>query len=132
MQNKAGHPLKFKSLKSLQVRINAYFRKCDKRTREVIDKNGNTYQVSSPEPYTVSGLAYHLGTNRQTLINYGNKEKYIDTIRSAKARIESDVERRLLEGQAAGPIFSLKNNFNWKDKSELETTNEIKIISDTH
>jgi len=101
--------MKFKSVKALQEQIDAYFDTCTDEKR----------------PFTMSGLAYALGVNRSTLLNYKQKpgyEKYFDTIKKAKARVENHVEEILLNGRApAGAIFNLKNNFDdWKDKTEFE------------
>lgn len=102
----SGRPLKYKNAKLLQDDIEKYFAKCDEQSK----------------PYTVSGLAYALGTNRQTLINYGEKEDFIDTIKAAKAKIEAYNEELLYSKDVptVGVIFNLKNNYNWKDKQEIE------------
>ena len=101
-----GRPLKYKNVKAIQKDIDMYFDECDKDGR----------------PYTVSGLAFALGTNRQTLINYEEKEEFFDTIKNAKARIEMYNEELLYDKNAptAGVIFNLKNNYGWKDKQEIE------------
>ena len=65
-----GRPMKYKSVKAMQNDIDNYFKECD----------------ASGRPYTVSGLAYALGTNRQTLLNYEENEEFFDTIKRAKAR----------------------------------------------
>lgn len=101
-----GRPLKYKSAKTMQTDIDKYFKECDRDGR----------------PYTVSGLAYALGTNRQTLLNYEEKDEFVDTIKRAKARIELYNEELLYSKDAptAGVIFNLKNNYGWKDKQEIE------------
>lgn len=101
-----GRPLKYTSVEDMQKDIDKYFAECD--------ENG--------KPYTVSGLAYALGTNRQTLINYEEKEGFFDTIKSAKAKIELFNEEMLYNKDVSttGVIFNLKNNYGWKDKQEIE------------
>lgn len=100
-----GRPLKFKSVEELQDKIDKYFTMCD-------DKD---------KPYTISGLAVALDTSRQTLINYEDKEQYFDTIKRAKQKIEAYAEELLCKGgNAAGVIFSLKNNYKWVDKQEIQ------------
>ena len=101
-----GRPLKYKSVEDMQRDIDKYFEECDEKGK----------------PYTVSGLAYALGTNRQTLINYESKEEFFDTIKAAKARIELFNEELLYSKEAptVGVIFNLKNNYGWKDKQEIE------------
>ena len=110
-----GRPLKYKSVEELEKAIEQYFVECDERQK----------------PYTVSGLAYALGTNRQTLINYENKDDFVDTIKSAKAKIERFNEEMLYNKDVSttGVIFNLKNNYGWKDKQEIEAdiNNDISI-----
>ena len=121
-KNKVGHPLKFKSVEELQKKIMEYFEWCDKTVlRRVLNKSGQTISETT-KPYSITGLAFYLGTNRQTLINYEEKENYFDTIKNAKARIEASYEERALinESNAVMSIFTLKNNFDWKDKQEFD------------
>ena len=101
-----GRPMKYKSVKAMQSDIDDYFKECDESGR----------------PYTVSGLAYALGTNRQTLLNYEEKEEFFDTIKRAKAKIELFNEELLYNKDVSttGVIFNLKNNYGWKDKQEIE------------
>lgn len=120
-----GRPLKFKSAKEMQGKIQAYFDQCDNRTETVVNKNGEVVQVPNPRPYTISGLAYFLGTNRQTLINYEDRDEYFEIIKSAKAKIEAFVEESLWTPKiATGVMFNLKNNFGWEDKTSVQTTGE--------
>lgn len=112
---KGGQPMKFQSVEELQEQIDQFFNECKESKR----------------PYTITGLALALDTNRQTLMNYEKEpgyEWFFDTIKKAKARVENYVEERLFGNQVAGPIFNLKNNFkNWKDKTETENTGEMTI-----
>lgn len=123
-KNKVGRPLKFKSVEELENRIKGYFKECDRwRPVQVVFKwEVNT--VMKQIPYTITGLASFLWTNRQTLINYEEKEEYFDTIKRAKEKVERDMEERAMmwENNATMSIFSLKNNFDWKDKSEVDET----------
>lgn len=126
----AGRPLKFKSAEVLEKTIQAYFDYCDNHTKEVQLKNKVKIEPD-PLPYTVTGLAAYLGCDRDTLLNYQDKEEFFGTIKSAKTKIEANLEERALMNRcnAVVAIFSLKNNFNWKDKTEVEHTGEqlIKI-----
>ena len=68
---KNGRPLAFKSPKELEIKIQDYFDWCDNAYKQVVDKEtGEEKLVSAPKPYTMSGLAYALGVDRMTLINY--------------------------------------------------------------
>ena len=113
-----GRPLKYNSVEDMQKDIDEYFTKCDVEKR----------------PYTVSGLAYALGTNRQTLLNYEEKEQFFDTIKGAKAKIELFNEEMLYNKDVSttGVIFNLKNNYGWKDKQEIEAevNSDVKIKID--
>jgi predicted transcriptional regulator len=90
----------------MQEDINKYFAECDEKGK----------------PYTVSGLAYALGTTRRTLLDYEEKDEYTHTIKSAKAKIERFNEEMLYSKDVSttGVIFNLKNNYGWKDKQEIE------------
>jgi hypothetical protein len=128
--SKGGKPLKFKTVKELQDKIEEYFDNCDNRLVHGYDnKTNEQFAYISPEPYTMSGLAYALDLSRQGLLNYKHRGEYLDTIKKARRRVQTDVERRLMEGKATvGAIFNLKNNFGWKDKKETDITSGGKPI----
>jgi len=88
-------PLKFKSVKELQKKIDAYFKACDQNKRVYVLKDGKTIQIPDPKPYTITGLALALDTTRETLCDYGEKDGYSDTIRRAKLRCENYAEESL-------------------------------------
>lgn len=129
-ENKGGRPLKYKSVKKMQQAIDEYFNSCE--SRPLLDENGNvlTDKKGNPvftpgRPPTVTGLALALGfTNRQSLLNYEEKEEFFDTITRAKTRIEMYAEERLFDKDGAnGAKFSLANNFKgWKERAKIETT----------
>ena len=101
---------KFTSVKGLQEKISAYFTDCD----------------INQKPYTICGLALSLNCSRQTLLNYEEKNEYLDTIREAKQRCELYAEESLWTPKiAAGVIFNMTNNYKWKDKSEIEIAGVI-------
>jgi len=110
----AGKPPAFKSKEELQERIDAYF---DKDTGDAWVEDGDK-KIYSP---TVSGLAYHLDITTETLRSYGTDDEYSATVKRAKQKIEMALERRLGGTACAGTIFNLKNNFRWKDKTEVDT-----------
>lgn len=113
--SEGGRPLKYDSVEKMQKDIDKYFEECDEKK----------------EPYTVSGLAYALDTNRTTLLNYEEREEFFNTIKKAKAKIEAFNERMLYSKDVptVGVIFNLKNNYNWKDKQEIEAdiNNDVTI-----
>jgi len=139
----AGRPLKFKSVKELQEKIVAYFAECDPHVEDVTewveardkegkllkDDNGMNYLVevhhkvmTKQIPYTITGLALALDTSRETLLEYEEREEFVDTIKKAKDRCHNYVENSLLTSNPTGAIFNLKNNYGWRDKTEQDLT----------
>lgn len=128
-----ARPLLFKTVSELQSKIDAYFESCFDN-QEIKDKKGNTtgYIKTQIRPYTVSGLAVALDTSRQTLINYEEKADYFDTVKKAKDIIENWTEEQLYRStQVTGVIFNLKNNYDWKDKTETDITSLGERINTT-
>ena len=107
--------LKYKDEKELQKDIDKYFQDCD--------ANG--------KPYTMTGLALALGIDRTTLINYGKRELFSTLVKTAKSRVEQQLEESLYRlGNNSGVIFNLKNNYGWKDTVEVGTKEEDGILKD--
>ena len=103
----AGRPPKFNTPEEMQEAIDAFYK----------ESQDNEW------PLTISGLALALGMTTESLRRYSEKDGFSATVKTAKAKVEADVERRLLSGGAAtGAIFWLKNNANWKDKTEQDHT----------
>lgn len=141
-------PLKFQSIEELQKKIDEYFESCfeyqwideiarDKKWNLKFDENWRNIQIPKKIKVmikipTVTGLAVALKTSRQTLINYESNENFFDTIKGAKNYIESLIEQWALmnELNSTSAIFNLKNNFDWKDKSEVDVTQKT-IISES-
>ena len=73
---------------------------------------------------TTSDLAKEAGQIRKdrmkAVIDYSEKDEFLDTVKEAKTKIESVLEQRLFHNSPTGVIFNLKNNYNWKDKTELD------------
>ena len=124
-KNKVGRPLKYKTNDELKTKIDEYFNNCYITKK---DKKGIEYKENI-RPLTILGMCLYLDISRETLREYMDKEDFVDTIKKAKMRIESYAEDYLFESKnPAGVIFNLKNNFNWKDKQEIETTNKTIIV----
>lgn len=97
-----------------------------KKLQEAIDKFFDQ-RIKDKEPLTITWLALALGfTSRRALLNYEKVEwyeKYFHTIKKAKLFIEDYNEKTLYKwGNTVWVIFNLKNNFNRKDKQEVEQT----------
>lgn len=119
---KSGRPLKFRTPEELEEKIEGYFKWAEENKKHI----------------TVTGLAWYLDTNRQTLINYQDencelfktvedsvKRAFFDAIKRAKARIEMEYEESLYHKESVvGGIFTLKNNYGYVDKQEIEQTNK--------
>lgn len=119
----AGRPPLYTSEEELTPLIEEYFTFCDNRIQQVYSKKRDeVIDIINPEPYTMSGLAYYLGMDRDTLLRYSKQEEFYGTIKRAKDKVHHDVERRLMDGAGVGAIFSLKNNFEWRDKTETDVT----------
>lgn len=127
-ENKVGRPPMYKTKEEIQEKIDAYFKECegkpllDKEGNPMIDKYGNIILIGV-RPLTITGLALALGFNgRQSLLNYQEKEEFMDTIMRAKAKVEQYAEERLFDKDGAnGAKFSLANNFEgWKEKQSIE------------
>lgn len=117
ISNKSGRPLKFKSPEELQAKIDAYYEWAKENKKHI----------------TITGLAWFLDTNRQTLLRYEEddsellksvsedvRQAFRDTVKRAKARIEMEYEESLYnKNSAVGAIFTLKNNYNYVDKQEV-------------
>lgn len=111
----AGRPLKFKSLKELNEKIDDYF------------------NTTSIEQWTITGLALALDTDRKTLLEYEKEEKsslseeenkqFSNAIKKAKLMVENSYEIDLKKSGRPGTIFALKN-FEWKDKTEVDNTHK--------
>ena len=100
----AGRPLKFQSVEELNNKIDDYFAKCKK------DK----------DLPTITGLAVHLDTNRQTLQNYKERPEFFDSIKRAVERCEKALTEGALRNKlnSAVSIFVMKNCYGYKDKQE--------------
>jgi hypothetical protein len=101
-----GRPLKFKSVEELQAKIDEYL-------------------ATTPEnEITISGLAYFLDCETETLRNYEKRDKFFATVKRAKQRVEWAYEKDLRRHGRSGDIFALKN-FGWTDKTEVDNTHRF-------
>lgn len=111
-ENDVGRPLQYETPEALQCAVDQYF-------------DGDAFIGTGEDRMyapTMSGLALALGLSRQGLLNYQNRDQFVDTLKKARLRVEVALEQRLYISQPTGAIFNLKNNFGWKDKSEHDLT----------
>lgn len=107
----AGRPLKFPTVEDFNSAVDSYF--------DSIKEPRVSGETVYFEPATVTGLALHLDTTRETLCDYQERDEFTDAVKRAKLRCENYAERMLYIGKnATGAIFSLKN-FGWKDSQDM-------------
>lgn len=74
--------------------------------------------------------------SRQRISEWREKFKEDEIFSDTIKKIENELENRILKlglkgkANATLVIFSLKNNYNWKDKQEVETTINIPSLPD--
>jgi hypothetical protein len=127
---KMARPLKFKSVKELQSKIDEYFESCfetvvikNKKGNPVFNEDGTAQtEKRLTRPFTITGLALHLNTTRDVLLDYEDREEFSNTIKKAKLRIENFAEEQLFGSKnTAGVIFNLVNNYSrWSNKQEVK------------
>ncbi len=129
----AGQPPKFKTVKEMQSAIDEYFDYCDNRIVKVYSKAKDcVIEVNKSEPYTIEGLCLTLDLSRAGLLNYektAGYDKFFNTVKRAKMKVQKSVVINSMENQAAGPIFNLKNNFGYKDSQEITGDPDKPLIS---
>lgn len=141
---KVGRPLLFQSVEELEKKIQAYFDSCfeekwfdederDEKGNPVYNPDTKTInkihkkKIIQIEPITITGLAWALDCSRETLVNYAEKEEFFRPIKRARDFVEKCIEMQMLNGKAntVASIFTLKNNWNWIEKQEVEHSGEI-------
>lgn len=135
-KRKVGCPPMYNTVEEMQAKIDEYFEKCEGTL--MLDDDGepklnkwNEVIIIGAKPMTVIGLAYHLGFNsRQTLLNYQNKQDFVDAITRAKMRIEAYANERLFDKEGMGGAkFTLINNFEgYSDKKDVEMSGSIENV----
>jgi hypothetical protein len=125
-----GRPLKFETIEQLDLAIQNYFADCDPHTTQALvetgrDSKGNILfdtraVLTEQKPYTMSGLARALGISRQALLDYSEREEFLDSIAMAKQRCEEYAESQLYGPYANGAKFNLINNYRGKHQDWAE------------
>ena len=77
---------------------------------------------------TMAGLALALGMSSRSLRNYAHKDEFLPTIKAARQKVENAWESALIRG-GSGPIFWLKNNAGWRDKTETDINHGGKVVT---
>ena len=110
-KNKGGRPMKYPTPELLQEAVDLYF----ESLVQVDEETGETLRT----PPTVSGLAYALDMETETVRAYGEKDKFSAIIKRAKQQVEIALEGRLYGTAPTGAIFNLKCNFNYRDSDDV-------------
>lgn len=122
-KGKVGRPPMFSNREDLQAAVNSYFDKCDAGIEvEVITKRGEVAKITKKTPYTVPGLAYHLGFSyRQAVWEYSHKEEFSDIITRALLRIQMQRNEQALteDSNPKFAAFDLNANFGWTEKKTI-------------
>ena len=128
-KNKGGRPLKFPDPIALEKLIDEYFVKCEQHQEDFITKDGEVVKINKPQIPCIAGLADHLGTDRQTIYNYNNKDEYLGIIKRARSKILGMIEKHTLNSATnpAGKIFIMKN-YGYSDKQEIEFVKPLEVI----
>jgi len=112
MAYNVGRPVKYNTKEEVQQIIDNYFTECE----------------INNIPLTITGLGLALDMSRETLLRYGEKEQFSDTIKKAKQICQNFAEQYLYTGKnVAGAIFNLKNNYNWREEQSLNIQGEIDV-----
>ena len=129
MAHPGGRPRKFNSVAEMEEAIEEYFFKCDARTTPTPIKDIGVIDVPNPEPYTIQGLAVHIGLTTEGMLEYEKRPEFSSTVKEAKARVEANKVVNMLDGKGfgAGYIFDLKHNHGWKDKQEVEHSGGVGV-----
>lgn len=103
------------------------------------------WMLTEQKPYLITGLCIALDIDRWTLLDYenGNKDlvpedptydknipRYSHTVKRAKIKCQNYTEQHLYTGKSAvGAIFSLKNNYQWKDTAEVIQDTNVTVVT---
>lgn len=118
--------------------------KTTEELKEKIEEYFNSYCESNKVYPTITGLAWYLGTNRMTLLNWikskdiesktfnfskEDKDLCIKYLLDAYSYIEKGYEENLFyKDSFNGCRFTLSNNYKWVDKQVIESDNTNKNI----
>ena len=140
----SGRPRKFKTRKALSEAVEDYFASicCTVTVHNdigdvVVNDLGDPIRVKKyVVAPSISGLCLRLGIDRSTWENYSDPKlhpEFQEVTRSARQRIEAWLEEELItrEKNVRGIIFNLQNNFNWREKKELELGAETRKAAQT-
>jgi len=122
-----GRPPKYKNADDLKARIKEYFDKCDDgEDVTILNKKGDPVKIHRRIPYTLPGLALHLGfASRQAFTRYKAKSlAFRDIISRARTKIEEQYNIGGLTGDYNPKVatFLLGAVYDYSEKKSVELT----------
>lgn len=110
----------------LQKEAEKYFKKCD----ETIISYDKTTLKTITKPKTLSWLCLWLKVSKDYISEKAKDKMFSETIKQIRLEVENNIEEWILQWSynATSWIFNLKNNFDWRDKSEVDQNNTWEII----
>lgn len=110
-----GRPRAFRTPDELKNLIGEYL--------EYLHENEGT-------PFTLTGLAFFIGVNVDTLYEYRSKDDFSDVFAKIYQYAHMQYEQGMLtSARPQGWIFALKNHFKWKDDRNINLNQQITINS---
>jgi hypothetical protein len=109
--NKIGRPLKY-TPEQMSTSLDMY---CAERDAD-------------SKPITITGFCSYIGTNRETLSEYYERDGFADVIKRLRGKCEAYAADFLFSGKnPAGAIFTLKNLHGWVDKTETTVSGNVMV-----
>ena len=125
-ETRRGRPRKLENWtpELFDERAERYFRRCDKRTREVASADG-VVEVADPAPYTIEGLCCYLGVSREALMGWAAMPDDLgEACRDALLQVMANQVEGGLDGKQTASVvqFVLKNTApqHYRDRQETE------------
>jgi hypothetical protein len=113
---RGGAPLMYEDREEeMNRRIDEYFELCEEKE----------------DAPTWEGVAISLGPTKQTLSEWMHRNDHIgESTKRAKAYCEQWIAKKMIMGKIPpiGAIFTLKNNYGWKDQKDLDVTSKGQSI----
>lgn len=142
--------IKFSNAKELAELTEEYFNECDREEYAVAEDGtvqmykGVPVKLKAQTPYSLTEYALHLGMmtksafdnylNGRCSFNGASEDEYAEMmaiLKTARARITGYAERRLYdkEGCNGAKFFLASNEKGWSDKSKVENTQKVIVVS---
>lgn len=110
----------------------------EKEKKERIPKLNNAWKPIIKTRWleipSILWMCLHIWLDRKNLLIYEEKDEFRNTIKAAKTIIERyNADQLHRDKQVTWIIFNLKNNFDWKDKTEVDNNHSLWIsLTDLH